>query len=148
MSRIDDVGLNKSNRFDQNLLMLETRTFKSVAKSIWYISCSCSLALKIQQQIADDQFAKATDTWGDLEDVILDSSNGVVRQILFNYFSRHVKFSDKNVGILGLLQLHVGWGKWSNFADNKIIKTIWKEALCHGLRSQWKWSGFRHEWSN
>ncbi|KAL4578791.1 hypothetical protein LXL04_014922 [Taraxacum kok-saghyz] len=49
VSRIDDVGLNKSN----------------------------SLALNIQQQIADGQYEKATNSWSYLEEVISDSSNGV-----------------------------------------------------------------------
>lgn len=49
VSRIDDVGLNKSN----------------------------SLALKIQQQLADGQYVAATSSWFDLEQVILDNSNGV-----------------------------------------------------------------------
>ncbi|KAI3518169.1 hypothetical protein L1887_06621 [Cichorium endivia] len=49
VSRIDDVGFNKSN----------------------------SLALKIQQQIADGQYVDATDSWSDLEEVISDSSNNV-----------------------------------------------------------------------
>nr|GEX10847.1 serine carboxypeptidase-like 51 [Tanacetum cinerariifolium] len=49
VSRIDDVGLNKSN----------------------------SLALKIQQQLADGQYVAATDSWSELEQVIDDSSNGV-----------------------------------------------------------------------
>ncbi|KAI3518170.1 hypothetical protein L1887_06622 [Cichorium endivia] len=49
VSRIDDVGLNKSN----------------------------SLALKIQQQIAEGQYVDATDSWNDLEKVISDSSNNV-----------------------------------------------------------------------
>ncbi|KAJ9542795.1 hypothetical protein OSB04_029301 [Centaurea solstitialis] len=49
VSRIDDVGLNKSN----------------------------SLALKIQQQLADGQYEAATGSWSDLEDIISDSSNDV-----------------------------------------------------------------------
>ncbi|KAI7734316.1 hypothetical protein M8C21_006597 [Ambrosia artemisiifolia] len=49
VSRIDDVGLNKSN----------------------------SLALKIQQQIADGQYEAATSSWSELEGVILVNSNNV-----------------------------------------------------------------------
>ncbi|KAK1406447.1 hypothetical protein QVD17_41745 [Tagetes erecta] len=49
VSRIDEVGLNKSN----------------------------SLALKIKQQLADGQYQAATDSWFDLEGVILDNSGNV-----------------------------------------------------------------------
>ncbi|KAL8245900.1 hypothetical protein R6Q59_007116 [Mikania micrantha] len=49
VSRIDEVGLNKSN----------------------------SIALKIQQQLADGQYQAATSSWFDLEGVILDHSNYV-----------------------------------------------------------------------
>ncbi|CAK9178849.1 unnamed protein product [Ilex paraguariensis] len=49
VSRIDNNGLNQSN----------------------------SLALKIQQQLAEGKYEDATQTWGDLEDVILDHSNDV-----------------------------------------------------------------------
>ncbi|KAI3724122.1 hypothetical protein L2E82_35889 [Cichorium intybus] len=49
LSRIGDVALNQSN----------------------------SLALKIQQQIAEGQYVNATDSWADLESYIFDSSNGV-----------------------------------------------------------------------
>ncbi|KVI07988.1 Peptidase S10, serine carboxypeptidase [Cynara cardunculus var. scolymus] len=49
VSRMDDVGLNKSN----------------------------SLALNIQQQLADGQYEAATGTWSKLEDVISASSNDV-----------------------------------------------------------------------
>ncbi|KAI3518171.1 hypothetical protein L1887_06624 [Cichorium endivia] len=49
VSRIDDVGLNQSN----------------------------SLAVKIQQQIADGQYTDARDSWFDLEEIISNSSNDV-----------------------------------------------------------------------
>ncbi|XP_023768895.1 serine carboxypeptidase-like 51 [Lactuca sativa] len=38
---------------------------------------STSLALKIQQQIANGQYVNATDSWAELEEVLIDSSNGV-----------------------------------------------------------------------
>ncbi|KAK9062856.1 hypothetical protein SSX86_020046 [Deinandra increscens subsp. villosa] len=49
VSRIDEVGLNKSN----------------------------NLALKIQQQLADGKYEAATNSWFDLEGVISDHSNNV-----------------------------------------------------------------------
>ncbi|CAK9178850.1 unnamed protein product [Ilex paraguariensis] len=49
VSRIDNNGLNQSN----------------------------SLALKIQQQLAEGKYEDATQTWRDLEDVILEHSNDV-----------------------------------------------------------------------
>lgn len=45
------------------------------------MACS-SLAMKIKEQIKNGNYSGATDTWGELEDVISRGSDGVVRKYI------------------------------------------------------------------
>lgn len=45
-----------------------------------------SIAERIKQQIEDGKFVEATDSWGELENVIATSSNNVVLWSSFNIF--------------------------------------------------------------